>query len=67
MFILRYIDFIVYKINNMYKKKSNVVTYRPRKVEREDDGIAKSFHVEVRHIQGVSTQHGCSDVTESTR
>lgn len=26
-------------------------THRPCEVEREDDGIAKPLHVEVRHIQ----------------
>lgn len=34
--------------------KVKLKTHRPREVEREDDGIAESFDVEVRHIQGVA-------------
>lgn len=42
-------------------------TYRPREVEGKHDGIGESFHIKIWHIQGVSSEHRSSDVTECTR
>lgn len=39
-------------------------TYRPREVEREDDGIAESLHVQIWNIERVPAQHRRGDVAE---
>lgn len=42
------------------------MTYRPGKVEREPDGIRKSFQDRLVQIYIVSSQHGRHDVSKCT-